>query len=184
MTRPGYTTQSTRSSWPGSMPRDYDPPPTADRATLLRRVSLDLIGLPPTPEEVDAFLADRVARRLREAGRPVARLASLWRALGAALARSGALCRHQRLREGPPALDLAVPRLGDQGDQRRSAVRSIHDRAARRRHARGRDSRAEGCDRLPSQHDAQRGRGNRPAGISLLRHDRPGRTPPERSGWG
>ena len=26
--------------------------------TLLRRVSLDLIGLPPTPEEVEAFLAD------------------------------------------------------------------------------------------------------------------------------
>ena len=35
------------------------PSPEADRATLLRRVSLDLIGLPPTPEEVDAFLADR-----------------------------------------------------------------------------------------------------------------------------
>lgn len=32
--------------------------PEADRATLLRRVSLDLIGLPPTPEEVDAFAAD------------------------------------------------------------------------------------------------------------------------------
>ena len=30
-------------------------------ATLLRRLSLDLIGLPPSPEEVDAFLADRPA---------------------------------------------------------------------------------------------------------------------------
>jgi hypothetical protein len=34
------------------------PAPDADRYTLIRRASLDLIGLPPTPEEVDAFLAD------------------------------------------------------------------------------------------------------------------------------
>ena len=35
------------------------PSPEADRVTLLRRLSLDLIGLPPTIEEVDAFLEDR-----------------------------------------------------------------------------------------------------------------------------
>ncbi len=35
-----------------------DPSPEADRATLLRRLSLDLIGLPPLPEEVDRFLSD------------------------------------------------------------------------------------------------------------------------------
>ncbi len=35
------------------------PSPEADRVTLLRRVSLDLVGLPPEPSEVDAFLADK-----------------------------------------------------------------------------------------------------------------------------
>ena len=34
------------------------PSPEADKTTLLRRVSLDLIGLPPTPKEIDEFLAD------------------------------------------------------------------------------------------------------------------------------
>lgn len=38
---------------------DLKPSPEADRTTLLRRLSLDLIGLPPTPEEIDAFGADK-----------------------------------------------------------------------------------------------------------------------------
>ena len=38
--------------------RNLDPSPAADKTTLLRRASLDLTGLPPTPQEIDAFLAD------------------------------------------------------------------------------------------------------------------------------
>jgi len=41
--------------------RGLKPAPETDRRTLLRRVYFDLIGLPPAPEDVDAFLADRSA---------------------------------------------------------------------------------------------------------------------------
>jgi hypothetical protein len=37
---------------------DINPSPQADRSSLIRRVSLDLIGLPPTPREIEQFLSD------------------------------------------------------------------------------------------------------------------------------
>jgi hypothetical protein len=42
------------------------PSPEADKVTLLRRLSLDLIGLPPTIDELDAFLADPSADAYRK----------------------------------------------------------------------------------------------------------------------
>jgi len=56
-------------SWPRN-PIDYfilsrlekeglKPSPETDRYTLVRRVYLDLVGLPPTPEETEAFINDR-----------------------------------------------------------------------------------------------------------------------------
>ena len=38
----------------------------ADRITLLRRLSFDLIGLPPTPEEIDAFVNDKAGNAIEK----------------------------------------------------------------------------------------------------------------------
>ncbi len=61
------------------------PSPEADRFTLIRRVTLDLTGLPPTPNEVDDFLSDsapgayrRVVDRLSESPQYAERMAMDW----------------------------------------------------------------------------------------------------------
>ena len=41
------------------------PSPEADKYALIRRVSLDLVGLPPTPEEADAFANDPAPMRTK-----------------------------------------------------------------------------------------------------------------------
>lgn len=40
----------------------FKPAPEADRRTLVRRLYFDIIGLPPTPEAIEAFLADQTPR--------------------------------------------------------------------------------------------------------------------------
>jgi hypothetical protein len=61
------------------------PSPEADKSALLRRVSLDIIGLPPTPEEQASFLADespnayeKQVERLLASPRYGERWASMW----------------------------------------------------------------------------------------------------------
>ncbi|MBI1310671.1 DUF1553 domain-containing protein [bacterium] len=64
---------------------DLKPSPEADRRTLIRRLTYDLTGLPPTPDEVDRFLADdqpqayeRLVNRLLESPRYGERWARHW----------------------------------------------------------------------------------------------------------
>ena len=59
---------------------------------------LDLIGLPPTPEQVDAFVADTSPDAVLETGRRTARVAGLRRAVGPALAGRGPLRRNRPAR--------------------------------------------------------------------------------------
>jgi hypothetical protein len=61
------------------------PAPAADRSTLIRRVSLDLIGLPPEPADVEAFVQDaspqayeRLVDRLLASPRFGERWARMW----------------------------------------------------------------------------------------------------------
>ncbi|MGZ4962176.1 MAG: DUF1549 domain-containing protein, partial [Limisphaerales bacterium] len=60
---------SSKSKWPKNEidefifakleEKKFQPAKVADKRTLLRRATYDLTGLPPTPEETDAFLGDR-----------------------------------------------------------------------------------------------------------------------------
>ena len=61
MTVPGRATTSIGSSWRNWNARGSTPVGDADGSTLIRRVTFDLTGLPPTPEEIDAFLRDSSA---------------------------------------------------------------------------------------------------------------------------
>ena len=74
-----------RLTFDGLARRKLAPQPEADRATLIRRLSFDLTGLPPSLAELDAFLADRspdalpkVVDRLLASPRYGERMATDW----------------------------------------------------------------------------------------------------------
>ena len=108
-----------------------EPSPEADKAALLRRVSFDLTGLPPTPEEEAAFLADsspgayeKQVDRLLASPRYGERWASMW----LDLARYADTKGYEADRRSPGR--LAVPRLGDRCLQSQPALRPVRDQTA------------------------------------------------------
>ena len=106
----------------------------ADRVTLMRRVTFDLTGLPPTPAEIDAFTSDKSAGAWESLVDRLLASPALWRAVGPALAGCGPLWRIDRQGSQPAvSLRLAISRLRDRRLQRGQAVRSFHHRATCRR---------------------------------------------------
>ena len=129
-------TRSITSSRAAGAGRAYARAGGRSRDTLLRRVTLDLTGLPPTPAEIDAFVARRHRRTLR---RVVDRLLASPH-YGERLAADTGSTRPATPtrtaihiddgREMWPYRDWVIARV-----QPQHAVRSVHDRATRRRSA-------------------------------------------------
>ena len=111
------------------------PSPEADARTLIRRAYLDLIGLKPTYEEVEAYAADRRRTSTKRLVDRLLAIAAVRRALGPLLARRRALRRGQSRKHHQPSVSprLALPRLGDRSAQQGRAVRPLRQAAARRR---------------------------------------------------
>lgn len=73
------------------------PSPEAERETLIRRVTLDLTGLPPTIAEIDAFLNDRAANAYEKVVDRLLKSPHYGERMGARLAGCVTLCRYERL---------------------------------------------------------------------------------------
>ena len=145
--------------------------PAAPRHTLARRLSFDLTGLPPSPEEVAAFVNDRspdAYGKLVDVCSTRRTSASAWRCGGSMprAIRTPTASRPMPRARNWPWRDWVVDVV-----QREHAVRSVHDRAVRRRPAAERHAGAEARDLLSPQSHDQRRRRARPGGIAhRLRH--------------
>ena len=140
---PGSARPSIAGSWRSWNPGGCIPVRPADRRTLIRRATFDLTGLPPTPEEVDAFLADaspdafaRVVDRLLASPAYGEHWGRHWLDVVRYADTAGETADYP-VREAYRYRDYVIARL-----QPGHAVRSVRPRAGRRRHHGRGDARA------------------------------------------
>ena len=154
------------------------PSPDADRATFIRRATLDVWGLIPTPEEVAAFVADRspdayekLVDRLLASPRYAERQARRW----LDLARYSGQHRLRRRSHAPE--HVALSRLRDRCVRQGQAVRPVRQGADRRRRTGARQSGVTGCHRVSGRLSGQLqlARHGRAQVSDHHRHDRHGR---------
>ncbi len=123
-------------SGPAGERADLKPSPEADPYTLLRRASLDLRGLPPTPEELDRFIQDqapdayeRAVDRFLDDPAYGERWARMWLDLARYADSAGSRLRPAR---GPTSGGTAT---GSSTPSTATSLRSVHPPADRRRPA-------------------------------------------------
>ena len=129
--------------------------PEASKETLIRRLSLDLIGLPPTIEEIDTFLADnrpdayeRLVERLLESPHYGERWARPWLDLARYADTNG--YEADRRRTMWKYRDWVIDALNRDVPYDRFTIEQIAGDMLP-----AATERAEDCHRFPSQHDVQ-----------------------------
>ena len=151
-----------------------EPHPEAPKDVLIRRVSLALTGLPPTPDEVDAFVRDtspdayeRVVDRLLASPAYGERMAADWLDIARFADTHG--YQDDVPRDMSPWRDWVIARV-----QPQHAGGSVHHLAAGGRPAAQRDARAAARHRLQPASHAEPGRRHRPGGVPGRVRRRPG----------
>ncbi len=150
------------------------PAPESDKATLLRRVSFDLTGLPPTPEEEAAYLADssplayeKQVDRLLASPHFGERWASMWLDLARYADSKGYEADYDRPGVWPYR-DWVIDAFNRNLPYDQFVIKQLARRFAAPCHLRGPDRHF-----LPPSNPQQRRRGHRRRGISHGRGDGP-----------
>ena len=158
--------------------------PEASKETLIRRVSLDLIGLPPTLDEIDTFLADdrpdayeRLVERLLASPHYGERWARPWLDLARYADTNG--YEADRRRTMWKYRDWVIDALNRDMPFDRFTIEQIAGDMLP-----GATQGTESRDRLPSQHDVQRGGRRRQRRGSFRGARRSGEHDRLRFGWG